>query len=153
MGLSPITMNRRVDESGIATPASPRLPVSPSPFLFPDRPLIRGSAIKYTIYMRAYEAIVERLVVAYQPIALFLFGSQAWGPVHEGSDIDILVVVKSTNLDQAQRIRNGARALFGLGLDVDLIVLTEAELEQNNNHPSALINKILEKGIKLYETA
>ena len=61
------------------------------------------------------EEVKNRLVQAYNPVAIYLFGSYAWGVPTEDSDLDLLVVVdeseeKSTN-DQLLDIR---RYLVGL---------------------------------------
>ena len=39
------------------------------------------------------QEVTNRLVEAYQPIAIYLFGSYAWGEPNEDSDIDLMVVV------------------------------------------------------------
>jgi predicted nucleotidyltransferase len=41
------------------------------------------------------EEIVNRVLQSVQPEKIILFGSHAYGQPHEGSDLDILVIVKS----------------------------------------------------------
>lgn len=93
------------------------------------------------------------LIDAYNPLSIYLFGSYAWGNPQTFSDIDIMVIVKDTDLDIAERIRTGLRNLKGIHVPVDILVYTEAEIAEHKNHPSTLIHKVIEKGVKLYETA
>ena len=101
----------------------------------------------------AMETLVKVLVDVYKPNAVYLYGSQAWGTNDIDSDIDMFILLKSSNINQAERIRIGTRALMGSGLDVDLLVLTEAEVLNRKNHPSTLVHRIFSKGIKLYDAA
>ena len=40
---------------------------------------------------------VERLKTEFQPDEIYLFGSHAWGTPHEDSDIDLMVIVPSSD--------------------------------------------------------
>nr|HPJ44359.1 nucleotidyltransferase domain-containing protein [Spirochaetota bacterium] len=68
-------------------------------------------------------------------------------------DIDLFIVVKKTDLDRAERIRVGLRALLDMNLSVDILVYTKEEVEEKKNHPSTLTYKVLNRGVKLYEAA
>ena len=100
-----------------------------------------------------YDSIITTLIETYHPSKMYLYGSRAWGNAQPDSDLDILVLLSTSDLNQADRIRLGVRALLGSGIDVDLLVLTESEIRENRSHPSTLVYKILEKGIKIYEAA
>lgn len=100
-----------------------------------------------------YTGVIQTLIETYHPLKIYLYGSRAWGNPQADSDVDIFILLTSSDIDQADRIRLGARALIGSGIDVDLLVLTEAEIMENKSHPSTLVYKILEKGIKIYEAA
>jgi predicted nucleotidyltransferase len=97
--------------------------------------------------------ILEKILSVYNPRRVYLYGSQAWGDPTNTSDIDLFVILDSSDLDMDERIRIGARALSGSGLDVDLMVMTEKELNERKDHPSTLVHKVITKGIKLYEAA
>lgn len=97
--------------------------------------------------------LVDRLVKVYAPRAIYLFGSQAWGNPDETSDVDLYVVVESSNATKVERIRPGLASLLDLNIPVDLLVVTLNELDERKNHPSTLAYKILNKGIRLYEAA
>lgn len=97
--------------------------------------------------------IIEKIKAAYHPSEIYLYGSRAWGQPTNQSDIDLFVVLESSTLEMDDRIRLGARALSGSGLDVDLLVMTKAEVLVRKEHPSTLTHKVLTKGIKVYDAA
>ena len=41
--------------------------------------------------------VTQRMVSVFDPQAIYLFGSRAWGQPTEDSDVDLLVVVKSSD--------------------------------------------------------
>ncbi len=99
------------------------------------------------------DEITKRLINLYHPIEIFLYGSYAWGAPSNDSDIDLCIVLKDSNKSQADRIRDGLRALEGIRIPIDLLVLTEHEIEDRKEHPSTLIFKIIHEGKKLYAAA
>jgi predicted nucleotidyltransferase len=97
--------------------------------------------------------ILDRIIPVYHPKAVYLYGSRAWGEPSADSDIDLFVILEASFDSQAERIRQGARALMGTGLDVDLLVLTEAEIAVRRTQKTSLTYLVLEKGIRLYAAA
>lgn len=95
--------------------------------------------------------IKERLVDAYNPTAIYLFGSHAWGTSDEQSDFDLLVVVEKSDEKPYKRIRRGIDALTGLRIAKDILVYTINEFERRTGDVSTLCYKIKKEGIKLYE--
>jgi predicted nucleotidyltransferase len=96
------------------------------------------------------EEIKNRLVSTYHPLAIYLFGSYAWGSPSDDSDVDILVVVDSSEEKTFKRAVAGHHSLFGLRVSKDLIVLTKQEFERESANPSSLCFKIQQKGKLLY---
>ena len=94
--------------------------------------------------------IVNRLVAEFNPDKIILFGSHAWGTPHTSSDLDILIIVASSNLKPTRRATKAYRCLRGLNAPVEVIVSTHKELERYRSVPSSLTRKILEKGISIY---
>jgi len=58
-----------------------------------------------TINADLLETIKNHLIETYKPLRIFLFGSYAWGEPNNESDIDIAVVISSTDLNMADRVR------------------------------------------------
>jgi predicted nucleotidyltransferase len=95
------------------------------------------------------EPIVERLVMEFEPEEIHLFGSWAWG--EPGSDIDLLVIVAESDEHPARRARRAYRCLKGVGVPVDVLVKTRAEVDRFRGVKASLEYKILEQGKVLYE--
>jgi len=95
--------------------------------------------------------VVDKLVNAYNPNAIYLFGSSAWGRVHQESDLDLLVVVNQSEEKIYKRPIKGIKALRGLKIAKDLIVYTVDEFNNLASNEASLFYKIKREGIKLYE--
>ena len=96
------------------------------------------------------EEVKNRLIKTYDPIAIYLFGSYAWGSPTEDSDLDLLIVVDTSNERSFDRTRPGQRALFGLGVSKDMIVYTKEEFEKYAENITTLCHKIKNDGKVLY---
>lgn len=99
------------------------------------------------------EEVKNRLIKTYNPIAIYLFGSYAWGSPTEDSDLDLLIVVDKSSEKSYQRQRPGHSALFGLGISKDLIVYTKDEFERISSDITTLGYKIKREGKVLYARA
>lgn len=97
------------------------------------------------------ETVKERLIKAYNPRTVYLFGSFAWGKPDEDSDLDLLVVVDKSDEKPYKRLFKGIDALTGLGIAKDILVYTRAEFEELASDVSTLCYKIKREGVKLYE--
>ncbi len=94
----------------------------------------------------------KRLVEAYDPVAIYLFGSYAWGEPNEDSDLDLMVVLSDQDKVVFSTYKKGNRALWNIGFSKDLLVNNESDFLIRSNHPSTLQHKIQKEGIKLYES-
>jgi uncharacterized protein len=99
------------------------------------------------------ESVTQRLVAAYNPIAIYLFGSYAWGSPNAGSDLDLLVVVEKTNKKPHLRGEPGSEALWDIKVPKDLLVYTRDEFMQRANDSTTLCYKIKKEGKVLYARA
>lgn len=93
---------------------------------------------------------VRRIVAAFDPIAVYLYGSHAYGQPHQDSDIDLLVVVNESTLPPHQRAVAAYRALQGLFVPVEIKVATRAEFERRARWQSSIERIVQEKGKVLY---
>lgn len=96
------------------------------------------------------QEVVKRIVEAVDPDKIILFGSYAYGKPHEGSDLDILVVMES-DLPRYKRSVPIYRALAGLLIPKDVLVYTPQEIEAWKDVPQAFITSIVKKGRVIYE--
>lgn len=96
---------------------------------------------------------VKKLVETYEPQAVFVFGSFAWGTPGPGSDLDLLVVVEHSEETPYKRILKGLKSLRGLKIPRDVLVYTKDEFENLAKDRASLCYKIKHEGIKAYEAA
>jgi len=90
--------------------------------------------------------IVRRLVDAYEPERIYLFGSQARGEAGPDSDYDLLVVVP----DEAAPTRCSSdlayHALRGTGIAADVLVWTRSRFERRQHVVTSLPATVLREG-------
>jgi uncharacterized protein len=94
--------------------------------------------------------VQKRLVAVYDPVAIYLFGSYAWGHPDEESDLDLLVVVRTSDEKSHRRCIAGLHALWGLNIAKDLLVYTQDEFDARVSDPTTLVYKVKNKGKVLY---
>ena len=100
---------------------------------------------------KVIDTVTNRLVKAYNPLAIFLFGSYAWGTPTNDSDLDLMIVVDHSDEKSYIRPRKGFKALRGMKIAKDLIVYTKQEFNDRVSELTSLAYKIKSNGIKLYE--
>ena len=94
--------------------------------------------------------IVERLIDAYQPQRIYLFGSVARGEAGPDSDYDLLVVVPDDAPPDRQRSRLAYERLWGTGTAADVLVWTQGRFESRAHLRASLPGTILREGRLLY---
>lgn len=96
--------------------------------------------------------LVERLVKTYKPEKIILYGSHAYGTVHEGSDIDLLIV-KETEARPIDR-RVAVRKLVSdirRKIPFSPLVVTPGEFSARLRIGDDFFVEIATKGRTLYE--
>jgi uncharacterized protein len=94
--------------------------------------------------------ITDRLVQAFDPETIFLFGSHAWGTPHADSDLDLLVIVSASELSSSQRSTLAYRSLRDIPYPLDILVKTRKEIAKFSQVAASLEYQILSKGKCLY---
>jgi uncharacterized protein len=74
------------------------------------------------------EEIVRRLVAAFHPDYIYLYGSRARGEAGPDSDYDLMLVVPSSQIPRYLRDQQAFRALCGIGVPKEVIVLTQGRV-------------------------
>lgn len=95
---------------------------------------------------------VRRLAHLFEVERIYLFGSRARGDASAGSDYDLMVVVRASELPAAERARQAYRALRGLGMAKDVLVWTSQEFDRRKHLPASFAATILREG-KLLDVA
>jgi predicted nucleotidyltransferase len=93
---------------------------------------------------------IQRLVAEFQPEEIFLFGSRAWGFPRGDSDIDLLVIVPSSNERPMRRDQRAQKCLGRLDLSADVLARTLREVERVRTVAGSLTAEVLQNGRKLY---
>jgi len=96
------------------------------------------------------EKIIHRIVQAYRPEQIYLFGSVARGEAGADSDFDIMVVVSDYAPEEKQRSRLAYQALRGTGIAVDILVWTKKSFEERLHLQASLPATIIREGKLLY---
>ena len=94
--------------------------------------------------------MVRRLVDAYDPDSIYLFGSRARDKARRASDYDLMVVVRSSELPFTARCQQAYLLLCGLRAGKDVIVLTRDEFNRKRNVVASLPATVLREGKLLY---
>ncbi len=96
--------------------------------------------------------VTRRLVERFHPERIILFGSQARGTADRGSDVDLLVISRIGG-DRRKLMLEMDRALRGLGIARDVVVLTPEEFEQDRRIPGTVARPAWLEGKVLYDSA
>ena len=98
------------------------------------------------------EEIIRRVTGAIHPLRVILFGSAARGEMGAESDVDLLIVVPD-GTRRRDASRRAFRALTGIGIAKDVIVVTESDVKEFGENPSLVIKPALEEGREVYHAA
>lgn len=90
--------------------------------------------------------VVRRLVAAYQPLRIYLFGSVARGDAEPDSDYDLLVVAPDDATPERKRSRLAYEALRGTGVAADVLVCTRSYFEARRHLRASLAGTVLREG-------
>lgn len=96
--------------------------------------------------------MTRRIVEAFEPEKIILFGSYAYGRPEFHSDIDLLVVTNRHRRKSVfERDRLVATAARPRGVAIDVIVRTPAEVAYRLKIGDPFFREVMNKGLVLYE--
>jgi predicted nucleotidyltransferase len=98
----------------------------------------------------ALAEIVRRLVAAYQPERIYLFGSRARADGGPDSDYDLMVVVPDEAPPERRRSRLAYQALRRTGVAADVLVWTRDAFDSRLHLRASLPSAIVAEGRLLY---
>ncbi len=112
------------------------------------------------VHLRAYimiqlsdtllDEIRNRLVEAIHPLAIYLYGSYAYGIPGENSDIDLLIVVDAPKQQTLQFMTHAYLALQGLKVPVEINVVSSESFNRRRHWKASVERDAVEKGVPLY---
>ena len=92
---------------------------------------------------------VDRIVAAAQPSRVIVFGSYGRGDATEDSDLDLMVIAPEVEDKYAEMIRL-QRVVGRVGTGVDLLVYSEAEVEERRDWCTSPVYWALREGKTMY---
>lgn len=96
------------------------------------------------------DEIVRRLVEAFHPERIYLFGSKARGDGGRDSDYDLMVLVRETDEPDYRLSQRAHSLLWDLASAADILVWTEDRFERKRHLRASLPATILREGSLLY---
>lgn len=99
---------------------------------------------------RILEVMVDRLIAAFQPDRIYLFGSKAREDSKADSDYDLMVVVSDDAPSEKRRSRLAYQVLRGTRTAADVLVWTKTAFDKRLHIPSSLPSVIKREGKLLY---
>lgn len=94
--------------------------------------------------------VVRRLVEAYGPERIYLFGSVARGDAGPDSDYDIMVVVADDAPAERRRSRLAYNVLWGTGVAADVLVWSVSQFESRAHLATSLPATVIREGRLLH---
>ncbi len=98
----------------------------------------------------ALAEVVRRLVEAYRPERIYLFGSVARGDAGPDSDYDIMVVVPDDAPPELHLSRAAYEALWGTGFASDVLVWTASQSDSRTHLAASLPGTVVREGRLLH---
>lgn len=93
--------------------------------------------------------IVGKLKDHFHPTKVYLFGSRAKGVAREGSDYDLFLIVKNSEISSVERMKEAYRILWGRTVPVDVFVYTQEEFEEYKDEVNSIANTVALEGVEL----
>ena len=94
--------------------------------------------------------LLRRLIAAYAPTKVYLFGSHARGQAGPESDYDLLLVVPDDASNERKRSRLAYEILWGTGTAADVLVWTESSFSRRLHLPASLPATVVREGRLLH---
>jgi uncharacterized protein len=99
---------------------------------------------------RILQVMVDRLIEAFQPSRIYLFGSKARDDSDQDSDYDLMIVVSDDAPPERRRSRLAYQVLRGTRTAADVLVWTKTAFDTRLHIPSSLPSIIEREGKLLY---
>lgn len=94
--------------------------------------------------------VIDRIVEAFNPYQIIIFGSQVYGRPTPDSDVDLLVVMESDKRPAA-RAAQVSSVLRPRPFPMDILVRTPEEIQYRLDIGDYFIREVMEQGKVLYE--
>lgn len=96
------------------------------------------------------QQLMDGVIRQFDPVEVYLFGSQARGDAHEDSDIDLYVVLDDDRIAAINPGRAIGEARRGVADSVDIVLATRSSHDRFKATPGAMARTVEREGIRLY---
>jgi predicted nucleotidyltransferase len=94
--------------------------------------------------------VMSRLVSAYKPNKIYLFGSRARGLAPKESDYDLLLVVSDHTERELKMAGRAYEVLWGIKVPIDVLVWTDTEFNKRLHPKNSLPAVVIREGKLLH---
>ncbi|MFQ6002669.1 MAG: nucleotidyltransferase domain-containing protein [Candidatus Zixiibacteriota bacterium] len=105
--------------------------------------------MNHKIKSKPAQRIINRIIRQYRPKKIIMFGSYARGDIHQGSDLD-LVIIKNTKEKFLKRMDRILDLCDGK-IAVEPLIYTEAEFEKMLKEGNDFLETVVSEGKVVYE--
>ncbi|MBY0353935.1 hypothetical protein K2W90_06240 [Candidatus Babeliales bacterium] len=102
------------------------------------------------ILQETVQEATQRLVKAYDPLEIYLYGKYAWGTPDEDDDLNFLIVIQSSDKKVYQRGDKAFDALLSLGIPTNVVVFTKQEFDTFCQDATSLTYEVKNRGKQVY---
>ena len=99
----------------------------------------------------ALDSILRRLVAAFDPQSIWLFGSRARGSHRPDSDFDLLIVARPGGCFGSDDYEMVFEPTRGLGVGCDIVPCSAEDFEEAAQIRTTLVAQILQHGRRLHD--
>ena len=117
-----------------------------------DAAIIRNRGV-FTSEAIALTSVVDRLVDAFDPDCVWLFGSRATGAGRPDGDFDLLIVAKPDGMFGSEDYEKVVGPLLGLGVGCDVVPCSMEDFKEASEIKTSLVAQVVTHGRKLYDAA
>jgi predicted nucleotidyltransferase len=112
---------------------------------------VRANFGRFANEAEALDAVTARIVDAFDPWAIWLFGSRARDDARPDSDFDLLVVGKLGAELGSEDYEKVDRPLHGLGIGCDVVPCAAEDFNEALLLNTSFVTRIIGEGRKVYE--
>lgn len=100
-----------------------------------------------------FQEVVQKIAAKLEPERIVLFGSRARGDFSVDSDFDVLVIMPNSSnpIDHFELAAEALYAARGKGFSMDVVVLTESEVQQSLEDQADFVFYAMQDGKVMYE--
>jgi predicted nucleotidyltransferase len=100
---------------------------------------------------RTLSALIERLVAAFDPEAIYLFGSRARGDATPFSDFDLMMITRSDEDVTSMDLAEAYAPVQGLGIACEVIPCSRKTFERERHARTGICQTVAREGRLVYE--